>query len=441
MTPLLTVADVCEILRVPIPDGTRPSDGVFGATIDSRRVQPGDVFIALPGKHEHGEQYVDAALAAGASIAIVSGKAGGHGRIHVENCLDALDRLAAAIRERSQATWVAVTGSVGKTTTREIIASLLGVIGSTHRTPENFNNHLGVPMTMLGVRDEHQYAVIEIGTSCPGEVAALGQLVQPNGAVITAVTESHLDGLETIEGVLREKLSLVQAVESGGWVVIPDDSHLGDGLSCCQHPVVIADEWAAHLNEQELTTITNSYESEFCVPLLGSHLGKLVPIAILAAEQAAGRSLTSEELQEGLSQLVPVSGRCCPMQVLGRTVIDDSYNANPASMLAAFQTLSQYPTNGQRVALLGDMLGLGSAAAAAALHDSVARQLPDNIDCVLSVGEFAACWGAKTLVFQSNKELVEAYHQHTTAGDVVLVKGSRGMHLDDVLAALRQRGR
>lgn len=439
MTPLLTVADVCEILRVPIPDGTRPSDGIFGATIDSRRVRSGDVFFALSGEHQHGEQYVDAALAAGACIAIMSGKAGGLGRIHVENCSDALDQLAAAIRERSRATWVAVTGSVGKTTTRDIIASLLGTIGPTHRTPENYNNHLGVPLTMLGVRAEHQYAVIEIGTSGPGEVATLGQLVRPNGAVITAVTESHLDGLETIDGVLLEKLSLAQTIELGGWIVIPDDSHLVDGLSHCQHPVVISDEWASHLNEQDITTITNSYRSEFCVPLLGSHLGKLVPIAILAAEQAAGRSLTSEEIQEGLSRVVPVSGRCCPTQVLGRTVIDDSYNANPASMLAALQTLSQYPTNGQRVALLGDMLDLGPMAAS--LHDSVAKQLPSNIDCVLSVGEFATRWGPETLVFQSNTELVVAFHEHTKAGDVVLVKGSRGMHLDDVLDELCQRGR
>lgn len=448
MTPLLTVGDAASALGLPVPHGVGAMAGIRGASIDSRTIEPGELFFAMPGEHVDGADYVDDALRRGAVAAICRTGRGQSRVFAADDPVEALHTLARLAREKSQARWIAITGSVGKTTSRTMLASVLRTVGPTLESPHSFNNRLGVPLTMLGVQQEHRFAVCEVASSGPGEVAELGQLVRPHGVCITSATECHLGGLGDLEGVVREKCSLLQCVQSGGWAVVADSVvEMTAKLELSQASGVSVDSVASA--SHHVTTPNGSVVGfnghEFDVPVFGRSMASIVPLVWNAAR--AVTEIDEQPFQAGLASMKPIVGRCSPCEIAGRTVLDDTYNASPASVRNGLGLLVDWLGSGRRIAVLGPMRDLGNESDG--LHKQIISEAAALVDEFLLFCETAADWpsaveedGSQTgrvRRFQDLHLLIEFLVAETVVGDVILVKGSRSTRMERVVAGLRDR--
>jgi len=432
---------------------------------DSRQVQPGDVFWALRGRRRDGHQFVAESLRRGAAACVVARDAcqpqlleavrtaGGGVLVVTGDTLQSLQRLAAWNRSRQSAVVVAVTGSFGKTTTREMLAAALSSRPCV-RSPNNFNNHVGVPLSLLAIESRHEVAVVEVASSAPGEVRRLAELVRPDVAVVTGVGAAHLEGLGTLDAVADEKLSLAQSLTKDGLAVLPwQDERLRRRASRLRCDVAWVDErhdaseveWLPPERDWPFGRLRFVVEGQtFEVAAAGRHFLRSALVAVRVARRLG---LAASEVAANLRRFQPVTGRCQPLRVGPWTVIDDTYNANPVSCAAACDVLRRWPTSGQRWLVLGDMLELGSASAQ--LHRQLGRHAaasrPDwLLLCGRMAGEVAA--GAVAAGFASDRlvtaadclELVEVLEQHLKPGDVVLVKGSRGLRMERLVQHLKE---
>lgn len=392
-----------------------------GVSIDTRTLRAGEVFVAIRGERFDGHDYVKRALSAGGAAAAVvdrsdfaSDEVGGPVLL-VDDAVMALQRWASAWREElaeAGCRVIAVAGSNGKTTTRHLIHRVLthaGLEGT--QSPKSFNNHLGVPLTLLAASPGHAFAVVEIGTNHPGEVATLAKRVRPDAAVVVSLGREHLAHFGSLAAVEREELSLLDHVREGGPSWTPRDP-------------------------------PPAYRGE--LGIAGAHHRSNAAYAA-----AVGRWMGCDEasIEEALASADPPPGRGVVREVAGVTILDDSYNANPDSMLAALDVLRQREAN-RRVAVLGDMFELGQHAAAG--HDEVLAAATRVADRVLVVGE-AFSRAAERVgeragkrvgeqvavrVFASLEESsIAAIVEELHLGDAVLLKGSRGMAMERILAA------
>lgn len=448
--------------------GTIGSDwAADGVSIDTRTMQAGDLFVALAAARD-GHEFVAAALEAGASAALVSHVPDGVDPakcLLVDDVLPALERLGKAARARTEAKVIAITGSVGKTTAKEMLRKALQGQGIIHAAVASYNNHWGVPLTLARMPADTDFAVIEIGMSNPGEIAPLAHMARPHVAMITTIAAAHLEAFGAIEGIAAEKASIFTGLEPGGIAIVPLDVETSSILleAAEAHAAEVVTFGEAEGADLRLTDALVSDETTVMriATADGARLAKLSvagrhfacnAVGVLCAVAASGGDPTQAAMM--LSHWQPVEGRGQRERIqLSRTddiaieLIDDAFNANPASLEAGLEVLASITParGGRRVAVLGDMLELGRQAPE--MHAEIA-DLPsmEAVDLVHTCGPLMehlheALPGAKHGVHtETAQELCRAVPRTLRPGDVVLVKGSKGSHVSLVVDALRKLG-
>jgi UDP-N-acetylmuramoyl-tripeptide--D-alanyl-D-alanine ligase len=424
------------------------ADGQFhGAGSDSRTIASGMLFIALRGPHHDGHDHLADAAQRGAAAALVERQLPVQiPQIIVADTHAALGQLGSAWRHHLGLPLVAVTGSNGKTTVKEMIAAILSKAGATLATRGNLNNDIGMPLTLLRLDEHYRNAVIEMGANHPGEIAYLVKLARPQVAVITNAAAAHLEGFGTVEGVARAKGEIFAELASDGVAVInADDAYAELWRAMAGHcriftfgldqPADVSARWHGDALGSTLQLQTPLGTAELKLTLAGRH-NVMNALAATAAALAMGVGL--EAVVAGLEGLQSVSGRLQIRQGLnGSTIIDDSYNANPTSLRAGIDVLASCA--GQRYLALGDMGELGSESAR--LHSeagSYARQA--GIDRIYATGPLSAravtAFGAGAHHFSEQQQLITALRADLAETVTVLVKGSRSSRMERVVAAL-----
>ena len=445
-----------------------------GVSIDTRTLRPGDLFVALRAERD-GHDFVVDALERGAAAALVSRRPEGADPARLLVAKDvqaALEALGAAARRRSAARVVGVTGSAGKTSTKEMLASALAREGRVHAAEASHNNHWGVPLTLARMPRDAQFAVVEIGMNAPGEIAPLARMARPHVAIVTTVAAAHLEAFDSVEGIAREKAAIFEGLEPGGDAIVNGDVATAPILIAAARRAagrVVSFGWAAGAHHRLLgvdlhETATVARARAWRTPLVykvaapGRHFAENA-LAVLAAVASLGGDRALAAM--ALGAWSPPSGRGTREELhldadgdLSFALIDDAFNANPLSMAAALDILAVGrragagggASKGRRVAVLGDMLELG--ASEMELHAGLAA-LPAmaSIDQVHCVGpRMQALWDAlprarRGLRAARAEDLVGDAHRLVGPGDVILVKGSKGSRVSLVAEALRRAGR
>ena len=422
---------------------------------DSRTIGPGEFFIPLKGSRFDGHLFIDAAYersGAGSLCDRTRGDIYGHARgtiILVDDTNQALLDLAAFKRGETEGTFVAITGSNGKTTTKELLLHLLTGLFPVVSNAKNYNNHVGVAKTMLAIEGSPRCSVFELGTNHEGEIATLASIVRPHMSLITNINPSHLEGLRDLEGVRKEKLSLFEATLADGTIFInADDPSLApfrrDG--CLRRTFGIREKADFGLRVTadrglegfEIALTRGSEKIRTVTRLLGHHnLYNVLAAAALALTLGA----SPERIRELMPSFEPYKGRFRPVKSRrDYTVVDDTYNANPASMAWAVSTLSALPCRGKRVVILGDMRELG--ARTGEYHRELGRLMGKSaLSMILLLGtEMKAAaeeiGNGRAHLFEEKKGLIDFVTGKLTGEDIVLVKGSRGLGMDEIVEAL-----
>lgn len=424
-----------------------------GVSIDTRTIQQGDLFVALKDVRD-GHEFVAQALAAGAAAAMVShvpkGVSPDAPLLIVDDVFDGLTALARAARARTDARVIAVTGSVGKTGTKEMLREALDVQGRVHAAEKSYNNHWGVPLTLARMPTHTDFAIIEIGMNHAGEIAPLSRLAKPDVAIVTNVAAVHMAAFDSVEQIALEKASVIEGL-SGGVAVLNADMETSGILArvAAETSTLWFGETASDFKlrnvkiEQSVTKVEATVQGadiSFEIGAAGRHLA-MNALAVLAGVQSVGGDVILAA--DALKDWRPPAGRGERWNICGITLIDDSYNANPLSLGAALDGLAN--CTGNRVAVLGDMLELGSDEAA--LHQAVARDANmKNIDMVHCVGPLmkhlydALPVTKKGLWFETSAQLAAEIEKLLTDGDVVMVKGSLGAKMGLIVDAIKNLG-
>lgn len=423
---------------------------VTQVSTDSRSIPNRALFVPLVGERFDGHDYLDAALERGAAGCLTAKKPAALLKdkfyIQVSDTLEALKALAAWYRAKFDIPMVQVTGSAGKTTTKEMIAAVLGQRFSTLKTQANFNNAIGTPMTLLNLSPEHQAAVIETGMNHFGEIRYLGEMVRPTVAVITNVGDAHIENLGgTRQGILQAKCEIFENLQPGGLAVLNGDDELLSGLTlpfetvlCGRHERcgVRVTNVAEHGIEGVTCTVTTKREVyEVAIPSPGAYMIYPAAMAIAIGEHLG---LTKAELLSGIAAYRPVGSRMHLVRCGGdRIIIDDCYNANPQAMAEALRILAQ-TEHPRRMAVLGDMGELGDLTEQAH-RDMGALTRTLGLDTVVAVGPKAKAIqdaNPDVLWFPTVAEALSAIRAAFTAGTAVLVKASHAMHFTDIVKDL-----
>ena len=418
-----------------------------GIESDSRVVKPGDLFVALPGERVDGHAFIPAAMAAGAAAALVTKAADGVPCIVVEDTLKAYGAIAAGYRRMMGVKVVGITGSVGKTTTKEMIASVLQKDFRTAKTEGNHNNNLGLPMTIMHMPDDTQLLVLEMGMNHFGEMEYLSKIARPDLAVITNIGTMHIEHLGSREGILQAKLEIMRGEAKDGVGILNGDEPLlwnvrGDGGHKKYYYGIenhACDVIASDIQEMEdgmrFHVSGFHHEFELFVPALGRHT---VYNALAAATAALLLGVKPETIQNELSGFQNTGMRQKIYEKNGMTIIEDCYNAGPESTEAALGVLASIKTTGHRIAVLGDMLELGNRSSAE--HYRIGRLVAQKADMLFTYGAHSvrtvtgAITGGmppkNTEHFDTHEDLARMLRMRAAEGDVILFKGSRGMKME-----------
>jgi len=420
-------------------------------SIDARAVQPGGLFVALPGSRVNGHDYVAQAREQGAAAAMVEYLVDDElPQLLVHDCQLALGQLAALVRDGFKGKIIAITGSSGKTTVKEMLAAILRHAGSVLATEGNLNNELGVPLTLLRLQKTNQYAVVEMGAAAAGDIAYTMGLAKPHISVLTNAEMAHVGRFSSPEGIAKAKGEIVSELPDGGQAILNLDSPwfeqwyqlLGSKRTCCafslKNPTAQLRAEQIEIDSKGCPSFklqSPAGEVQVSLQLRGQHN---VANALAAAGAALAAGISLECVSNGLADLAPVAGRgnCCA-GVAGAQIIDDSYNANPASVKAAIDLLAGL--QGTRILVLGDMGELGDWAESS--HAEVGEYaLEKGLDGLYAVGRLSAlaveAFGERGELFASKDELVESLKGRLDISTQVLVKGSRSAGMDEVVAGL-----
>ncbi|MFC6686773.1 UDP-N-acetylmuramoyl-tripeptide--D-alanyl-D-alanine ligase [Jhaorihella thermophila] len=444
--------------------GETPRDwAATGVSIDTRSLQPGDLFVALKAARD-GHDFVAQALEKGAAAALVSrvpaGVAPDAPLLLVDDVQAALEALGRAGRARCRAHVVAVTGSVGKTSTKEMLAVALRGQGQVHASVASYNNHWGVPLTLARMPRDTDFAVIEIGMNRPGEIAPLARMARPHVALITTVAPAHLEAFDSVEAIAREKAAILEGLEPGGTAILNADIPSAQVLFGRARDLGVAAQgfgraaldWrlgqVAVRNDRTVAFAEGPGGAlGFTLNTAGAHfamnaLGALAACAALGADSVrAARGLTDWAPYQGRGVRETVTLADGPLDI-----IDDSYNANPTSMEAALAVLAATePAGGRRIAILGDMKELGPRAAAlhAALADTDPMQALDRVHCVgplMRALHDALPESRRGIWRETGDALLADLPGLVETGDIVLIKGSNSVGLGRVVDAIRKLG-
>lgn len=438
-----------------------------GVSIDTRTIAPGDIFVAIKGESHDGHDFVAKALIAGAGLAIVSRvteemKAAGPLLVVDNDPLEGLEKIGRASRARSQAQIVGVTGSVGKTTTKEMLRVALATSGLTHFSVASFNNHWGVPLTLARMPRNAAYGIFEIGMNHAGEITPLTGMVRPHVAIITTVAASHAGHFASLDEIADAKAEIFLGLEPGGAAIINRDNPYFEKLaggarkaSAAQiigfgeHPLAEARMERVALHET-CSCITASILGEPVTYKLGVAGAHMVTnsLAVLAAVKLVGADLARAALSMATAEAAKGRGARHRLHIGNGefVLIDESYNAQPPSMRAAIALLGQSKPrgSGRRIAVLGDMLELGPHGKA--LHEELAQQLDEaRVDVLYAAGPLMAHLWAKTpeerrgASANTSVELKDNLLNGLRAGDVVMIKGSLGSRMGPLVEAIKER--
>lgn len=418
---------------------------------DSRKVKKNSLFAAIAGERVDGHNFIASCIEAGAVCALCEKTpADNSPHILVENTKQALIDIATAYRLTFSIPFIGISGSVGKTTTKEMIASVLSQKFNVHKTQGNFNNDLGVPLTLFALEEDAEIAVIEMGISDFGEMTVLSRIVKPDVCVLTNIGNCHLECLGDRYGVLKAKTEMFEFMTEGGTAFLCKDD---DKLSTVSEvkgkkPITFgltenADFSADGItsNNEDRTTFTVKYEDkefEATVYALGKHM---VSNALCATAVGKHFGLEDSEIAKGISEYKPAGSRQNVIKTEKLTIIDDCYNANPASMRASLETLAGF--SGRRVAILGDMKELGKTENE--LHKEIGRfAVEKNLDLVIAIGDLALNMykEARPFIdcewFETVEEAKLEMYEMLTIGDTVLVKASHSMKFDEIVEYLKE---
>lgn len=421
-----------------------------GVGTDTRTLQTGQLFVALHGPNFDGHDYLAEAKAKGAAACMVEKPVANCSALIVGDTRLALGQLARVWRHHFAMPLVAVTGSNGKTTVKEMLASIFARLGEVLATRGNLNNDIGVPLTLLGLDSRHTSAVVELGANHAGEIAYLTAIAEPNVAVITNAASAHLEGFGTLNGVANAKGEIFQGLKEDGTAIINADDEFASlwrGLAKdkkvlsfgLQNPADIAAQWQVGDRGSQIHVSTPEGKVKLQLALLGEH-NVMNALAAIAAAQAAGVKLTT--IKAGLEAMQPVAGRLqLKAGIHGSRIIDDTYNANPASLAAAIEVLAGFA--GKHILVLGDMGELGDDARES--HAQAGRfARAHGVDRLYTVGPMAAAaveaFGKEAQQCDSHEAASKALQQELTDDATVLVKGSRLSRMERVVQRLESGG-
>ncbi len=461
--PLWTIGDMVKAVRGK--SAARRDVQVTGISIDSRSLAQGEAFLALKGLNRDGHGFVEAALAAGASVAIVEqgyrSKSGEDRLLRVGDTLEALNDLGRASRERAkQATIIAVTGSVGKTGTKEALKLALSASDSVHASSKSYNNHWGVPLSLANMRAATRFGVFEAGMNHAGELSALTKLIRPHIAIITTVAPVHLGFFRSVEAIADAKAEILEGLEPRGAAILNRDNPYFERLrrhALLRKAEIVSFGMTPSADARALSVELGPDGSEVTASILGETVNYKIgapgahlvqnSLAVLAASKlahadlkAAAKALSGWKAQAGRGGRVVVGA---PEKRIA--IIDESYNANPASMRAALATLGLTPRDEfkRRVAVLGDMLELGGLGPK--LHQELASAITEaDVDLVFACGDMmrglyeALPLGRRGAYAKTSADLEPLLTKGVRAGDVVMVKGSLGSRMAPLVAALER---
>jgi UDP-N-acetylmuramoyl-tripeptide--D-alanyl-D-alanine ligase len=422
---------------------------------DSRQVEAGDVFWGLVGPHHDGAAFVDEAFARGAVGAIVQKSdlepRSGRFCLSVDNTTEALWKLARWNRGQFRGRVIALTGSVGKTTTREMIHTVLGSELRGSASPHNFNNHVGVPLSLLGIDANDQYAVIELGANAPGEIAALADLARPDTGVVTHLGDAHLEGFKDRRSIGRAKAELLAALPPGGLAVLNgDDTLLRSVAADCSAGIRwvgrdrACDLVATEIRCQEGWLSFIADDTLFRLPVWGRHQ---VTSALLAIEVGRQMGVSMTQIAEALEGFCPPPMRCEVVREGDLTIVNDTYNSSPMAMRAALDLLRDIRADGGRIVVCGDMAEQGQQAER--MHREIGGEVVTRCgaDWLIACGEHAeeVKAGAIAAGMPSRRAVACRFAEETlpqlehaiSPGAVVLVKGARRLKMESIVKALR----
>lgn len=438
--------------------GEETGEEITAVTLDSRLVEKGGLFIATRGERVDGNMFVDSAYEKGALCCMSEQEPKDTKRpyIVVDDCFVALKKLAAFYRMQCGAKVIGITGSVGKTTTKEMIASVLSERYYTMKTLGNFNNEVGLPLTILRIDEQDEVAVVEMGISDFGEMGRLAEIARPDISVITNIGQCHLENLGDRDGVLRAKTEVFSYLKEDAPIFLNGDDDklitLKDREELANRVTYfgMGEDYEVHakditylgLGGIHMTVVTPKGEILVTVPVPGKHM---IYNALCAASVGLYLGLTLEEIARGIEKFTPIGGRSNIIRTKDYTIMDDCYNANPVSMKAGIDVLALVP--GRKVAILGDMFELGEDETK--LHFDVGVYAANaGVDVIICIGELVGelARGAKTVmadtgvfVFKTVEEAKDGLLDILQKGDSVLVKASHGMHLEKVVDKLCER--
>ena len=422
---------------------------ICGIAIDNRKIEKDWLFVPIKGDRFDGHSFIDGAFEAGA-LATLSERKTDHPYIEVRDTAEAFKDIAEYYKSLLDIRTVGITGSVGKTTTKEMIASVLNQSFNTIYTQGNLNNQTGVPLTVLRIEEEHEAAVIEMGTNHFGEIAAVARVARPDVCVLTNIGEAHLEFLGSKEGILKAKTEMLDYMKEGGHVVINGDDEYLSTLKDKRSDVIsfgFGEDNDIHVTEYEekglegigFTAATGQGTLSAFIHAPGKHM---VLNAMAAAAVGLVYGMDLKDIEKGIESYETMSGRLNAKRANGITVIDDVYNASPTAMKSSVEVLSQ--EKGRKVCILGDMLELGDDSREKHLGVGI-YAAEKGIDLVIAVGseakaiyEGAAQKGADAAYFESQDEMLGKLPELIKEGDTVLVKASRGMHLEKTVEKLTE---
>jgi UDP-N-acetylmuramoyl-tripeptide--D-alanyl-D-alanine ligase len=429
----------------------------MGYSIDSRMLNPGELFIAIPGERFDGHDYVEAALEKGAVGAVVQAekKVAGDSRrlLRVEDTLKALQSLGAAARRLWGKPLLAVTGSAGKTTTKEVLAHILATRFRVMKSSGNLNNHIGLPLQLLKLENEHDLAVVEMGMNHAGEIRALGALAHHDLAVVTVVAPVHLEFFDSLKEIARAKYEIIETLPPGGVAVLnADDEYVCQfGRDFKGKVVTFGIRRAADVSAQKIRLngaegsafelAAGSVREPVSFPLVGEHN---IYNALAAAAAAMERGITPSQAAVALSSIRPPEKRGQVLEIGGATLINDCYNSNPRALEAMIDTLASMKAS-RRILVAGEMLELGPTAEA--LHRQCGLHAAEmKIDLVIgvrglarSLAEGACGAGTQAQFLETPEQAGEWLSRNLRPGDAVLLKASRGVKLERVLEMLQEK--
>jgi UDP-N-acetylmuramoyl-tripeptide--D-alanyl-D-alanine ligase len=449
-----TIGQIAHMIPVQNDVSAYSMIEIHGVSIDSRKIEKGNLFIPFQGEKVDGHQFVEDAFRKGAAASLWKKDVPNPPKdvpiLMVDDPLHALQELARAYRNELQTKVVGITGSNGKTTTKDMTASLLSRKYRVQKTEGNFNNHIGLPLTILSLREDTEVAVIEMGMSAKGEISFLTKLARPEVAIITNIGESHLQDLGSREAIADAKLEIVEGLPKDGLLLyFGDEPLLRERVQNMKQvrtktfgKMSTNDVYPTFTEQKGLGTvfsINRQPNEQFFLPVLGAHNLMNALAAMMVAEEW---NLSFTEMKKGLENLQLTKMR---MELLegknGAKWINDAYNASPTSMKAAIQLLESLQGFERKIVVLGDMLELGPQEKE--FHFQVGKSIdPNRIDYVFTYGELAAFIsnGAKeqfpsdrVLSFNDKTELINHLKHVVKANDVILVKASRGMRLEEVV--------